>query len=242
MILIGIPACTRTVEGQPQHAALPRYSEAVMAAGGLTVIIPPFGPQMAGVLDRLDGLLLSGSPSNVDPAHYGAGDETPGRHDPARDDTTLPLIRAALSRHMPLLAICRGIQELNVALGGSLHQQVHAVTGRQDHREGPGERAHRYRAKHSVRLSGMLAAIIGAPSIDVNSLHEQAIGQLAPGLVAEAYAGDGTIEGVRVAGQPFALGVQWHPEWKAVQNPNSMALLDAFTAACRTYAASRSPP
>ena len=242
MILIGIPACTRTVEGQPQHAALPRYSEAVMAAGGLTVIIPPFGPQMAGVLDRLDGLLLSGSPSNVDPAHYGAGDETPGRHDPARDDTTLPLIRAALSRHMPLLAICRGIQELNVALGGSLHQQVHAVTGRQDHREGPGERAHRYRAKHSVRLSGMLAAIIGAPSIDVNSLHEQAIGQLAPGLVAEAYAGDGTIEGVRVTGQPFALGVQWHPEWKAVQNPNSMALLDAFTAACRTYAASRSPP
>ena len=196
---------------------------------------------MAGVLDRLDGLLLSGSPSNVDPAHYGANDETPGRHDPARDDTTLPLIRAALSRHMPLLAICRGIQELNVALGGSLHQQVHAVTGRQDHREGQGERAHRYRAKHSVRLGGMLGAIIGAPWIEVNSLHEQAIGQLASGLVAEAYAGDGTVEGVRVAGHPFALGVQWHPEWQAVQNPNSMALLEAFTAACRTYAASRSP-
>ena len=240
MILIGIPACTRDVEGQPQHAALPRYSEAVMAAGGLTVIVPPFGPQMAAVLDRLDGLLLTGSPSNVDPAHYGAADETPGRHDPARDDTTFPLIRGALVRHMPLLAICRGIQELNVALGGSLHQQVHTVASRDDHREGPGERAHRYRAKHPVALQGTLASIIGAPSIDVNSLHEQAIDRLAPGLVAEAFAPDGTAEGVRVTDQPFAIGVQWHPEWQAAQNPHSMALLQAFIAACRTYAASRS--
>lgn len=240
MILIGIPACTRDVAGQPQHAALPRYGEALIAAGALSVLIPPFGPAMAAVLDRLDGLLLSGSPSNVDPAHYGAADATPDAHDPARDRTTFPLILAALARQMPVLAICRGIQELNVALGGSLHQQVHDVAGRHDHRGDPGSRAMRYRPTHGVALTGQLAVLLG-PAIDVNSVHEQAIDRLAPGLVAEGLAPDGTIEAVRVTGQPFAIGVQWHPEWQAAQNPHSMALFQSFTAACSRYAVTRSP-
>lgn len=239
MILVGIPACVRDVGGQPQHAVLPRYGEALMAAGATPILIPPFGPAMAAVLDRLDGLLLSGSPSNVDPAHYGAPDKTPDMHDLARDSTTFPLIHAALARRMPLLAICRGIQELNVALGGTLHQQVHDVPGRDDHRGGNGDRPSRYRAQHTVTLTGQLAALWG-PAIDVNSVHEQAIHRLAPGLLAEAVAPDGTIEGVRVDNQPFAIGVQWHPEWQSTQNPHSVLLFRAFTAACLTYAETRS--
>ncbi len=241
MILVGIPACTRDVAGQPQHAALPRYGEALIAARAVPVLIPPFGPAMVSVLDRLDGLLLPGSPSNVDPARYGAADATPGAHDPARDETTFPLIHAALARQMPVLAICRGIQELNVALGGSLHQQVHDVTGRHDHRGDPGERALRYRPTHGVALTGELATLWG-PAIEVNSVHEQAIDRLAPGLIAEGHAPDGTIEAVRVDAQPFAVGVQWHPEWQAAQNPHSMVLFHAFVAACTRFAATRSPP
>ncbi len=241
MIVVGIPACTRSLAGQPQHAALPRYGEALIAAGATPLLIPPFGPAMAGVLDRLDGLLLSGSPSNVDPAHYGATDETPDMHDPARDNTTFPLIHAALARRMPVLAICRGIQEMNVAMGGSLHQQVHGVAGRHDHRGGEGDRETRYRPKHGVALTGQIAALLGCDTLQVNSSHEQAIDQLAPGLIAEAVAPDGTVEGVRVDGHPFAFAVQWHPEWQATQNPPSMTLFQAFTDACRMYTATRSP-
>ena len=191
------------------------------------------------MLDRLDGLLLSGSPSNVEPARYGAAkDHTPDRHDPERDETTLPLIRAALARGLPVLAICRGIQELNVALGGSLHQQVQDIPGRMDHRGGSGSNAHRYRAKHAVALSGGLAGIFGKPGIMVNSLHEQGIDRPGEGLVVEAVAPDGMIEGVRVAGAPgWAFGVQWHPEWGYADNADSMALFRAFGDACRAYSA-----
>ena len=247
MMVIGIPACVRDVHssggaGQPQHAVLPRYGDALIAAGAVPLYIPPFGPAMAVVLDRLDGLLLSGSPSNVHPDHYGAPSATPDMHDPARDGTSIPLIHAAIARRMPILGVCRGIQELNVALGGSLHQQVHTVPGRTDHRGGTGDRPTRYRPQHAVALSGALAALFGASSIEVNSVHEQAIDRLAPGLVAEAVAPDGTIEGVRIERASFGIGVQWHPEWNAVQNPDSMALFAAFVAACRVYAATGSPP
>jgi len=237
-LIVGIPACTIEVNGVPRHDTPARYAEAVLGgAGAVPILIPPLGEAELAVLDRIDGLLLPGSPSNVHPTHYDGGDsQTPELHDQARDATTLPLIRAAIARGMPVLAICRGIQELNVALGGTLHQQVHELDGRMDHRSGPGTPEQRYGPKHPVALSGDLARLVGAEAIMVNSLHGQAIERPAPGLVVEALAEDGTIEAVRVAtARGFAYGVQWHPEWGYADNAASLAIFRAFGAACRAY-------
>ena len=147
------------------------------------------------------------------------------------------MIRAALDRGIPILCICRGMQELNVALGGTLFQEVHKLEGRMDHRAGEGSREQLFRLKHPVRLSGELARISGAEEIEVNSLHGQGLDQLAPGLVVEAVAPDGTIEAVRVEGaKSFALAVQWHPEWEVMHFPDRRRLFEAFGAACDAYA------
>jgi putative glutamine amidotransferase len=204
--------------------------------GALPISIPPVGEAQIGLLDRIDGLLIPGSPSNVHPSHYGIGESlTPDKHDPARDSTTLPLIRAAVARGLPVLAICRGIQELNVALGGSLLQNIHDIEGRHDHRgNGNGSIEVAYGPKHLVTLSGALARIVGASRIMVNSLHGQAVNQPAPGLVINAIAEDGTVEAVSAPNAPgFVLGVQWHPEWRYAENPASMAIFRAFGDACR---------
>jgi len=239
-ILVGIPACARVLNGHLQHATPARYAAALMGgSGAIPVMIPPIGEAALAVLDRLDGLLLPGSPSNVHPSHYGAGSLTPEMHDPERDGTSFPLIHAALRMDLPVLAICRGIQELNVALGGSLHQQVHDVPGRLDHRGGPGTKPEQYRPKHDVALQGRLAAIAGQGSIRVNSVHEQAVDRLASRLVVEATAPDGTVEGVRVEGAAFALAVQWHPEWDYAADPHSVALFRAFGDACRARISQR---
>ena len=202
--IVGIPACARLVNGQLRHDTPARYAAAVLGgAGAVPIMIPPMGEASLAVLDRLDGLLLSGSPSNVHPSHYDGGDSlTPDHHDLERDATTLRLIPEALARGMPLLAICRGIQELNVALGGTLHQKVHEVPDRMDHRPGPGTIEDKYAPRHLVFLSGQLARIVGSTKILVNSLHGQAIDMLAPGLVVEALAPDNTIEAVRVERAP----------------------------------------
>jgi putative glutamine amidotransferase len=236
--IVGLPACARLLNGHWQHATPARYAAAPPGgAGVIPLMIPPIGVAAMPLLDCISGLLLPGSPSNVEPAHYGAPDETPDAHDALRDATSLPLIREALRRGIPVLAICRGIQELNVALGGSLHQRVHLLDGREDHR-GQGEsRAEQYMPRHTIALSGSLAALFGAPTTTVNSVHGQAIDRLAPGLVIEATAPDGTIEGVRADASSFALGVQWHPEWNYADNPDSMKLFAAFGEACRSYAA-----
>lgn len=241
--IVGIPACTIEARGHPQFAVLSRYCMAVSGgADCVPILIPPGGDAQLPVLDRLDGLLLSGSPSNVHPSAYAGGDsETPDMHDLGRDETTLPLIRAAIARGVPVLAICRGIQELNVAMGGTLFQRVHTLPGRMDHRGGEGSMDHRYRHKHSVALTGHLAGIVGGAEIMVNSLHGQAIDRLAPGLLVEATAPDGTIEAVRVASlksdapHAFAIGVQWHPEWRYAEDAPSVAIFAAFGAACRAY-------
>ena len=251
-LIVGVPACTKDLNGLIQHCTPARYGAALMAgAGALPILLPPVGEGLIAMLDRLDGLLLSGSPSNVEPHLYGVADDfTPGKHDPHRDGTTLPLIRAAIARGMPVLAICRGIQELNVALGGSLHQQVQAVPGRMDHRAlTDAERDairpdtkldfdHLFRLKHTVTLTGHLARIIGETEITVNSLHEQSVDRPGPGLTIEATAPDGTIEAVRVANAPgWAFGVQWHPEWHVLTDAPSMAIFRAYGDACRAYAA-----
>lgn len=239
-LIIGVPACSKTINGEPQHATPARYGAALLgAAGAIPVLLPPLGEAMLAALDRLDGLLLSGSPSNVHPSRYGTeASATPDKHDPFRDGTTLPLVRAAMARGMPVLAICRGIQELNVAMGGTLHQQVHALEGRSDHRSDRGELDHQFRMKHPVRLSGQLARIVGAEAIMVNSLHGQAIDRPAEGLVVEAVAEDGTIEAVRVQdAKAFAFGVQFHPEWHFATDAPSRAIFAAFGDACRAYRA-----
>jgi putative glutamine amidotransferase len=235
-MIVGIPACAITVSEIPFHRTPARYAQAVLdAVGALPVLIPPLGERMLGLLDDLDGLLVPGSPSNVHPSHYGGGEsETPDFHDLERDHTTLPLIRAAIAGGIPLLAICRGIQELNVALGGSLIQRVHTMEARMDHRGGFGPHETRYGVKHPITVTGSLARIVGADGIEVNSLHGQAIDRLGDGLVVEAYAPDGTIEAVAMPSAPgWLLGVQWHPEWAFAGNPHSVAIFAAFGDACR---------
>ncbi len=236
--IVGIPACARLVNDQLRHDTPARYAAAVLGgAGAVPIMIPPLGEVSLAVLDRLDGLLLSGSPSNVHPSHYAGGESlTPEYHDLERDATTLRLIPEALARGIPLLAICRGIQELNVALGGTLHQKVHEVPERMDHRPGPGTLEQKYAPRHLVFLSGQLAGIIGSTKILVNSLHGQAIDMLAPGLVVEARALDRTVEAVRVEkARTFAFGVQWHPEWDYANDSASLALFRAFGEACVAY-------
>jgi putative glutamine amidotransferase len=238
-LIVGVPACSKDINGLLQHCTPARYGAALIGgAGAMPILLPPVGEGLLPMLDRLDGLLLSGSPSNVEPHLYGVDDDhTPGKHDPHRDGTTLPLVRTALSRGMPVLAICRGIQELNVALGGTLHQQVQDVPGRFDHRSGDGTLDHKFRLKHEVTLTGHLARIVGESRVMVNSLHEQAIDRPAPGLVVEATADDGTIEAVRVENVPgWAFGVQFHPEWHYLTDAPSMAIFRAFGDACRAYA------
>jgi putative glutamine amidotransferase len=240
-IVVGIPACSKSFDDLPAHLAAASYSEALRGVcGALPVLLPPVGDAMLAVLDRLDGLLLPGSPSNVEPHRYGLDEDlTPDLHDPLRDSTTLPLARAAIARGMPLFAICRGIQELNVAFGGTLLQKVQEVPGRLDHRWGEEERTPDYwfRPQHAIKLSGQLERIVGASEIAVNSLHQQAIDRLAEGLVVEAIAPDGTIEAVRVANaRGWAIGVQWHPEWNCAADGPSSAIFRAFGNACRAYA------
>ena len=241
-IVVGVPACAKTFDDLPAHVAPARYAEALMGvAGALPVLLPPVGKDMLFILDRLDGLVLSGSPSNVQPHLYGVdADLTPDHHDPRRDATTLPLIRAAVARGIPVLAICRGIQELNVAFGGTLLQRVQEVPGRLDHRWGEEERTLDYwfRLQHTISVTGQLARIIGAAEIMVNSLHQQAIDRPADALAVEAVAPDGTIEAVRVLDAPgWAFGVQWHPEWNCHTDASSAAIFRAFGDACRAYAA-----
>ena len=245
--LVGLPACAREIGIHPFHIVGDKYMRAVAdAAGCLPAAVPAFGGalDLAGVLERFDGLLFTGSPSNVEPARYdGPPSEDGTLHDPERDATTLPLIRAAIEAGVPILCICRGFQELNVALGGSLHQQVHLVGGLLDHRSDQSlSRDAQYRPVHDISLAagGLLASLWPAPEVAVNSLHGQGIERLAPPLEVEAVAPDGLIEAVRVPDAPaLALGVQWHPEWKVTEDPFSMAIFGAFGDAVRARAARR---
>jgi putative glutamine amidotransferase len=237
--IVGIPACVRTIKERVFHTVSEKYPNALIAAADcLPLLIPAVGPQIDpwGLLDALDGLLLTGSPSNVHPSAYGSEPNHPETlHDPARDATTLPLIREAVRRDLPILAICRGIQELNVALGGTLHQRVHEVPGRFNHRARRESPNGAYEPAHSVALTpgGLLHRLAGTAEIVVNSLHSQGIDQPAPGLRIEGVAPDGQIEAVSLPRARFIVGVQWHPEYRALENPLSRALFGAFSRACR---------
>ena len=235
--LVGIVCDYRNTDGMASHRAGAEYVDAVKdGVGALPLLIPMSDLEPREILSRLDGLLVPGSPSNIEPWRYGGPNPRPGTLlDPARDATSLALIRAAIDGGKPLLAICRGFQELNVALGGSLHQHVHELPGRLDHRE--DEQAAldvQYGPAHAVRFApgGLLAKAAGMKEAVVNSLHHQGIDRLAPGLVVEATAPDGQVEAVSLPqARGFVLGVQWHPEWRWAENPLSRAMFAAFARA-----------
>jgi len=216
-----------------------KYAAAIVEVSECQPLFVPVGHGMAdigAILEIADAILLSGSRSNIAPDHYGEEVRVnPDRLDPLRDALTLPLIRAAVETKKPLFAICRGCQELNVALGGSLHQAVHDVDGHKDHRARPDVPLDEaYGPIHPVFLSGKLRDWIGSDQIMVNSLHWQGIARLANGLKPEAFAEDGLIEAVRgLDDAAFCLGVQWHPEWSAKSNPVSTSLFRRFGQAAK---------
>jgi putative glutamine amidotransferase len=235
------------VGAHPFHMVGEKYARAVLdAAQGAPLLIPALAEELNfdELLDRLDGLLFTGSPSNVEPHRYQGTPSAPGTlHDPARDATTLPLIRKAVASGVPVFGICRGFQEMNVAFGGTLHQNVHEVPGRLDHRDDESQPLEvQYGPAHDVTLEagGVLRGLTDQDRVRVNSLHHQGIDRLGADLAVEARAPDGLIEAFRVPGaRRFALAVQWHPEWQVMSNPFSRALFASFGRASRERAQSK---
>lgn len=244
--LVGLPADTMSKEGLPFHILGDKYAVAVSdVADCHPLLIPSLGDADAlrDLMGSLDGLVITGSPANVHPSHFGA-EPTPAHepYDHARDSTTLPLIDLALAQGIPLFCICRGHQELNVVLGGTIATEIQEQEGILDHRGDLEDVVKRYQPAHtvSIREGGILHEILGTDEISVNTVHRQAIDRLADGLTVEATAPDGTIEAVSIdAAKNFALSVQWHPEYKAADNPDSVKLFRAFGDAARARHAMR---
>ena len=230
----------------PFHAVGEKYIAAVVqAADCLPLLIPVLETPLdvTQILAHVDGIFFPGSPSNVEPTRYAGEPSLPGTmHDPHRDATTLSLIPRAVASGVPVLGVCRGFQEMNVAMGGTLHQRIHEVAGYDDHREDKEQPLDvQYAPAHEVMLEpgGVLLSLAGQDRIQVNSLHWQGVDRLGPDLAVEARAPDGLVEAFRVKSAPaFALAVQWHPEWQVMQNPFSQALFAEFGKAARAKMAS----
>jgi putative glutamine amidotransferase len=240
--VIGLSSDSKLIGPHVYQCVGDKYVQAVaQGAGGLPLLIPstPDSVQLNSLIERLDGLLLPGSYANVHPHHYSTEEPLKGGPlDPVRDLATLELIPRAIDAGLPVLGICRGFQEINVALGGSLHQRLHQAY--EDHRENQDDSLEdQYGEAHDVVLTegGLLHTLINSSSARVNSLHGQGIKDLAPGLKVEAIAPDGVIEAfcVESAGS-FALGVQWHPEWRFAEHSLYLAIWQAFGEACRQRA------
>jgi putative glutamine amidotransferase len=242
--IIGVSGCRKDIDGYEYDSAPHMFIEALeKACGAVPLIVPTLGAALdrKTLLAHVDGMLFTGSVSNVEPHHYDGPDSVEGTaHDPYRDATTLPLIREAVEAGVPILCICRGFQELNVAYGGSLHQRVFEVPGLLDHRSNPKVPIlERFGTAHKMTLveGGFFAGLVGSTEIEVNSLHGQGVDRLGDGLIVQAIAPDGMIEGLSVNGaRRFAAGVQWHPEFKVMENPFSRALFGAFEEAARNNA------
>jgi putative glutamine amidotransferase len=231
----------------PFHAVGEKYIEAVAeAAGGIPLLIPSLADLVSPeeILASVDGILFTGSPSNVEPHRYNGPPSDPGTmHDPHRDAITLPLIPAAVRTGVPVFGVCRGFQEMNVAFGGTLHQKLQEIPGNLDHRDKPALPVdEQYAPVHEVILEqgGLLRSLAGTDRVRVNSLHTQGVDRLAANLIAEARAPDGVIEAFRVKDtKAFALAVQWHPEWQVMKNPFSRAMFAAFGAASSERASTK---
>jgi len=232
--LVGLPTDSKPIGSHPFLVVGEKYVRAVVEGAQATPLVLPLlqPPLPAGDwLATLDGLLLTGATSNIEPHHYNGGD-------PARDANVFGLIPQAFALGMPILAICRGFQELNVAFGGSLHPKVHEVPGLADHRENPAASLDvQYGPAHTLRLraDGLLAGIAGGTEVMVNSVHGQGVARLGEGLQVEAHAPDGLIEAFRGSAPSFLLGVQFHPEWRVAENPFYLGIFQAFGEACRRY-------
>jgi putative glutamine amidotransferase len=247
--LVLLPSDIKDYWGQPFQSIGKKYMDAVRYGAHALPLGVPVGDisnsteQMNHYLDIAHGVVFPGSRANVHPSHFGQtvhDDSLP--LDSERDSTTLPLLRAVIERGIPLLAICRGIQELNVALGGTLHQAVQELPGKQDHREPTGTLEQQYAARHAITLreGGIMHQLFKQTTLRVNSLHGQGIDRLAAGLSIEATAEDGVIEAVSVtASKGFTLAVQFHPEWDIQNNPLGQTIFGAFGQACQAYAASK---
>ena len=245
--LVAVSTDVRQFENYTWHAAPRQYLEAAIAGAGVfPVLVPSFGDRLDfdELLSAVDGVMVTGSKSNVHPSLYGGdASEKNGPYDPDRDATTLPLIRRAVERGVPLLAICRGIQELNVALGGSLATEIQEREGSLDHRAPVSDdQDERFAIRQSVSIKpgSCLAGVFGAGDIMVNSVHRQAVERLGPRLQVEAVAEDGTVEAVSVKdSRAFAVGVQWHPEYWVKSDSASQRVFKAFGDAVRQHAAAK---
>lgn len=243
--LVGLPTDCKQLGQHPFLAVGGKYVRAVVDGAGATpVLLPTLVPPLPAEdwLARLDGLVLTGATSNIEPHHYGQQSWEGNPHDPARDATTLGLVPRAVAMGLPVLAICRGFQEVNVAFGGTLYQKVHEQPGFMDHRENKDDPLDvQYGPAHDIALvpGGVLAGLAGDTRATVNSLHGQGVRRLGEGLVVEAQAPDGLVEAFRHDGPAFMLAVQWHPEWKVRENAFYLATFRAFGDACRARAARR---
>ena len=247
--IVGITACRTEISGKPAHRVSEKYVDALKRVTDcIPLLIPAFGdvnfsPQ---IIERLDGLLLTGSASNVEPIRYnGSPSRTGTAHDVYRDGTSLPLIRSAVKSKLPIFAVCRGIQELNVALGGSLHQNIHEVAGKNEHRMNrAANNEERFSVRHPIVIkpNGLLSKLVnGSEREMVNSLHAQAIDELSDQLIVEATSDDGVIEAVSLkSGSSFVLGVQWHPEYPLDKDCEmAVGLFKAFDRAAKEHLSAR---
>jgi len=244
--IVGIPCDRRMLDEHAFHVVGEKYIEAVrLGSGAVPLLIPSLEPpiDIAALLHSVDGFLFTGAVSNVAPKHYGGHAPRPKTLlDEARDATALPLMRAAEAAGLPMLCICRGFQELNVAFGGTLHQHLHEIEGFADHRAGERKRNldRAYGPVHDVNVApgGVFSRILpGMQQFAVNSLHAQGIDRLAKPLSIEAKAPDGAIEAVSMPAAPaYLLGVQWHPEWRFAENDVSKAIFTSFGDAIRKHA------
>jgi putative glutamine amidotransferase len=226
--LVGVICCTRIVE-DPAQAVAERYLRAVPFMDADVVLVPSMSDiiDIPSVVGRLDGFLLTGSPSNVAPHRYRSMEDGTGPFDPARDETAMRLLESAAKKDRPVFGICRGFQEIAVAYGATLRPDLGESDREQIHHTPAGlPMEEMFALQHSVALSpgGILERAMGAPSIVVTSAHFQGIAEMSRNLVVEATSMDGIVEGIRPASGERVFAVQWHPEWRIADNADSQRL------------------
>ena len=227
----------------PAHAVGTMNSDAVVDVCDATPVLIPADPRYGTAqhwMDLCDGFVFTGGRPNVHPEEYGEAEtQAHGTFDRNRDGLALPLIRACVAKGQPILAICRGFQELNVAMGGTLHPEIRDLPGRDNHRMPPdGTLEEKFALRHVVTFTenGPFHRVMGSTEVMTNSLHGQGIKVAGERIVIDGTAPDGTPEAIYVAGAPgFALGVQWHPEYRAADDPVSAPLFAAFGEAARAW-------